>query len=191
MASQLLLATGASYLTIKLTASNSVYSSKDDSPSVPYPGFSPNFPAPYPKRPASTYGGTDSSEPAATALEDLPVAPKPRKVMFFAAGSGAVFLSYGCVTDGSLSSLRNSRDQNDSERDCYPRVPRIVDACHQERRARYVGRQWLIPRQGMFITNLNVFLSLSITLQEGPFVHIASCVGNVSCSRPPTSRTSR
>lgn len=79
---QVLFSTFASILTIYLSASTGVYSSKD-SPSVPFPGFSPHFPTRnLPDSVASSSG--ESDEPT---MLQLPT-PRPRKVMYFAAGSG-------------------------------------------------------------------------------------------------------
>ncbi|KAL8283151.1 hypothetical protein RQP46_005929 [Phenoliferia psychrophenolica] len=142
----LVLATTASYLTIKLTASTSVFSSKDDSPSVPYPGFSPSFPKPSQKRPASIYGGTDVSDttPAAATPEDLSALPKPRKVMYFAAGSG---------------------------------IPEIKTILSGTVIRGYLGSWTLVTKSVGLALSVGSGLSLG---KEGPFVHIASCVGNIT-----------
>lgn len=78
----------SSTLTIYLSSSASVYSSKD-SPSVPHPGFSPDFPK---LPPESAYGSVDHSPssniPKVEAGKLIVPAPRPRKTMYFAAGSG-------------------------------------------------------------------------------------------------------
>lgn len=88
--SKITFSTLASTLTIYLTASTSVYSSKD-SPSVPHPGFNPDFP-PLPPRAAptnaSTYGATDSSDSNGQKGEEEKSAIRPIKTLYFAAGSG-------------------------------------------------------------------------------------------------------
>ncbi|SCV68354.1 BQ2448_475 [Microbotryum intermedium] len=86
-----LFAVFASTMTIYLTASDSVYSSKD-SPSIPHPGFSPAFPARLSSRPGLSPSPSMSFRPDDPLRADdgklhLPT-PRPRKVMYFAAGSG-------------------------------------------------------------------------------------------------------
>ncbi|SCZ90228.1 BZ3500_MvSof-1268-A1-R1_Chr1-3g01854 [Microbotryum saponariae] len=86
-----LFAVFAATLTIYLTASDSVYSSKD-SPSIPHPGFSPAFPALLSSRPGLSPSPSVSFRPEDSLRADdgklqLPT-PRPRKVMYFAAGSG-------------------------------------------------------------------------------------------------------
>ncbi|GJN91695.1 hypothetical protein Rhopal_004718-T1 [Rhodotorula paludigena] len=109
-------ATFASWLTIYFTASTSVFSSKD-SPSIPHPGFSPDFYDSLSNAsshgdepndgPGSKYGATDGlAVPGAPAAmgsngsaagmgengmkeeQDVLLVQRPRKTLYFAAGSG-------------------------------------------------------------------------------------------------------
>ncbi|GAA5823615.1 hypothetical protein JCM3770_000699 [Rhodotorula araucariae] len=83
-------------LTLHFTASTSVYSSKD-SPSVPHPGFSPGFIESLPSSSSSTpsrltrqsqYGAVDELDAQTTKDEDVPLVQRPRKTLYYAAGSG-------------------------------------------------------------------------------------------------------
>jgi chloride channel 3/4/5 len=74
----LLFAVTSSLMTLYLSSSTSVFSSKD-SPSVPHPGFSPDFSHPGPVASGTDYG---------TTAEEKPLPVRPRKTMYFAAGSG-------------------------------------------------------------------------------------------------------
>ncbi|ORY75039.1 chloride channel [Leucosporidium creatinivorum] len=154
----IIFSTTASTLTIYLTSSTSVYSSKD-SPSMPHPGFSPDFPSlPIPTRAAvgssTTYGtlgggvenGSAEDGEGATGGkdEDEPSISRPRKTLYFAAGSG---------------------------------IPEIKTILSGFVIRGYLG-SWTLATKSVGLA-LSVASGLSLG-KEGPFVHIASCVGNIS-----------
>ncbi|KAK4055337.1 hypothetical protein OIV83_000620 [Microbotryomycetes sp. JL201] len=142
-------ATLASAMTIYLTASTSVFSSKD-SPSMPHPGFSPEFPA-VPARSASAYG----SFPNHATLNETSIpgkafdtklansAPRPRKTLYFAAGSG---------------------------------IPEIKTILSGFVIRGYLGAYTLVTKAVGLTLSVASGLSLG---KEGPFVHIASAVSNI------------
>ncbi|KAI5476133.1 voltage-gated chloride channel [Pseudohyphozyma bogoriensis] len=133
------MATLASTLTIYLSSSTSVYSSKD-SPSVPHPGFSPDFPtAPMSSSIHSQYGATS------TGVDDEEKLPPPRarRTMYFASGSG---------------------------------IPEIKTILSGFVIRGYLGT-WTLATKSVGLA-LSVASGLSLG-KEGPFVHIASCVGNI------------
>lgn len=149
-----LLSTTASAMTIYLSSSTSVYSSKD-SPSVPHPGLSPDYPTSRLMRtPTIEYGSFDEDSDRASVYSFFPKTeagitlppPRPRKVLYFAAGSG------------------------------IPEIKTILSG--------FVIRGYL----GSFtLATKSIGLALSVASglslgKEGPFVHIAACVGNI-CSR--------
>ncbi|KAM0793320.1 hypothetical protein ACM66B_000778 [Microbotryomycetes sp. NB124-2] len=142
-------ATLASTMTIYLTASTSVFSSKD-SPSMPHPGFSPDFPA-MPARGVSTYGSFDQSEGSSDVgsaskcfdpnLSSSP--PRARKTLYFAAGSG---------------------------------IPEIKTILSGFVIRGYLGAYTLVTKAIGLTLSVASGLSLG---KEGPFVHIASAVSNI------------
>ncbi|KAK4050514.1 hypothetical protein OIO90_005097 [Microbotryomycetes sp. JL221] len=144
-------ATLASTMTIYLTASTSVFSSKD-SPSVPYPGFSPDFPA-IPTRINSMYGSFDVANNAASSgdtqakqLADSEIKQslaRPRKTLYFAAGSG---------------------------------IPEIKTILSGFVIRGYLGVYTLVTKAVGLTLSVASGLSLG---KEGPFVHIASAVSNI------------
>lgn len=149
----ILLSTTASAMTIYLSSSTSVYSSKD-SPSVPHPGLNPDYPTSRLMRtPTIEYGSFDDNSDRASVHSLFPkteagtlLAPSPRRVMYYAAGSG------------------------------IPEIKTILSG--------FVIRGYL----GSFtLATKSIGLALSVASglslgKEGPFVHIAACVGNI-CSR--------
>lgn len=99
---QVFFATVASTLTIYLSASTSVYSSKD-SPSVPHPGLSPDYPAlNFASSRSMSYASSISSSSTSIYQDRHTKIPVPhkrgRKVMFFAAGSGIPEIK--CILSG-------------------------------------------------------------------------------------------
>ncbi|GAA5978499.1 hypothetical protein JCM11641_007964 [Rhodosporidiobolus odoratus] len=139
----------SSFLTIYLTASTSVFSSKD-SPSVPHPGISPEFASsltsPAHGNPGGAkYGATDPSISTANEPNDgeVTLQQRPRKTLYYAAGSGIpevkVILS-GFVIRGYLGS-------------------------------------WTLAIKSIGLT-LSVASGLTLG-KEGPFVQIASCLSNI------------
>lgn len=143
-------------MTIYLSSSTSVYSSKD-SASVPYAGLSPDYPASrFVRTPTIEYGSSTSFEDDndiddrasffAPKPQDPPMvipSPRPRKVLYFASGSG------------------------------IPEIKTILSG--------FVIRGYL----GSFtLATKSIGLALSVASglslgKEGPLVHIASCVGNI------------
>ncbi|GAA5957454.1 hypothetical protein JCM10213_001324 [Rhodosporidiobolus nylandii] len=141
------LSTLAAVLTIYFTASNSVYSSKDG-PSVPYPGSSPDFAESLPSSPvgseagASKYGATDRQVEANKTLAQV-VIQRPRKTLYFAAGSG---------------------------------IPEIKTILSGFVIRGYLGSWTLVIKAVGLAMAVGSGLSLG---KEGPFVHLASCIGNI------------
>ncbi|BGP36814.1 hypothetical protein JCM10449v2_000716 [Rhodotorula kratochvilovae] len=140
-------------LTLHFTASTSVYSSKD-SPSVPHPGFSPDFIDSLPSSSSSTfakparasqYGAVDQPDAQPVKEEaEVPLVQRPRKTLYYAAGSGIpeikTILS-GFVIRGFLGS-------------------------------------WTLAVKSIGLA-LSVASGLSLG-KEGPLVMIACCVGNIA-----------
>ncbi|GAA5950393.1 hypothetical protein JCM3765_004530 [Sporobolomyces pararoseus] len=148
-----LFSTTASALTIYFTSSTSVYSSKDS------PSAAPSIPLPYPETPDSTsknYGATAFSSSALNGRhsrgsdevpepgEELGIPrSRPRKTLYFAAGSG------------------------------IPEIKTILSG--------FVIRGYL-GSWTLAVKSIGLFLAVASGLslgKEGPFVHIASCVGNI------------
>lgn len=129
-------ATLASTLTIYFTASTSVYSSKDSS-SVPAAG---QFATEARK---SYYGAADLSPAESTSETDDLLKPRPRKTLYYAAGSG---------------------------------IPEIKTILSGFVIRGYLG-SWTLGVKSVGLA-LSVASGLSLG-KEGPFVHIASCVGNI------------
>ncbi|GAA6001698.1 hypothetical protein JCM10207_002272 [Rhodosporidiobolus poonsookiae] len=143
------LSTFASLLTITFTASTSVYSSKD-SASIPHPGFSPEFVSALNSAAAngngvSKFGAVDqpSGNEHATIDEVLLLQPRPRKTLYFAAGSG---------------------------------IPEIKTILSGFVIRGYLG-SWTL---GIKAVGLALSVASGLNLgKEGPFVHLASCIGNI------------
>ncbi|KAM0755539.1 hypothetical protein T439DRAFT_341321 [Meredithblackwellia eburnea MCA 4105] len=151
-----ILASVSAFLTINLTSSTSIYSSKDDSPSVysfPSPPTSQQHPAPKSHHPAASYGATENITPNGngTSIHDEPSSlpppmfyPKPHKVMYFAAGSG---------------------------------IPEIKTILSGFVIRGYLGSWTLFTKSVGLAMSVGSGLSLG---KEGPLVHVASCVGNIT-----------
>ncbi|GAA5977293.1 hypothetical protein JCM5350_002419 [Sporobolomyces pararoseus] len=150
-----LFSTTASALTIYFTSSTSVYSSKDS------PSAAPTIPLPSPETPDSTsknYGATafsssalDGHYPHSRGSDEVPEPgeelgiprSRPRKTLYFAAGSG------------------------------IPEIKTILSG--------FVIRGYL-GSWTLAVKSIGLFLAVASGLslgKEGPFVHIASCVGNI------------